>query len=80
MICASNLSELQTKCTSVLNCLSKGFAVNGSTLNIEKTNALHFKSNDLQNDPFHVFFYQDQETEEVTNIKCLCYWWMIQVY
>jgi hypothetical protein len=77
LITASNLSELQTKCTCLLNYLSKWFAVNGLTLNIEKTNALHLNSNLLQNEPYHVFFYQGPETEEVTNIKFMCYWWMI---
>jgi hypothetical protein len=48
--------------------MSKWFAVNGLPLNIQKTNALHSKSNHLQNDSFQIY-YQGKEMKEVTNIK-----------
>jgi len=56
--------------------MSKWFAVNGLSLNREKTKALHFKCDHLQNDLFQIF-YQGQEIEEVTNTKFLCYLWII---
>lgn len=68
LITANDLNELQTKSTSKLNYMSTWFAVNGLSLNIQKTNALHVKSNHLQNDSFQIS-YQGKETKEVTNIK-----------
>jgi hypothetical protein len=47
------------------------FAVNGLSLNIKKTDALHFKFNHLQNDSFQIFLNQGIENKEVTNIKLL---------
>jgi len=44
LITAIYLSELEIKSTSILNYMSQWFAVNGLFQNIEKTNALHFKS------------------------------------
>jgi hypothetical protein len=68
LITANDLNELQTKSTSKLNYMSKWFAVNALSWNIQKTNALHFKSNHLQNDSFKIS-YQGKEIKEVTNIK-----------
>jgi len=68
LITANDINELQTKSTFKLNCMSKRFAVNGLSLNIQKTNALHLKSNHLQNDSFQIS-YQGKEIKEVTNIK-----------
>jgi len=58
LITASNLSELQIKCTNILNYMSTWFAVNGLSLNIKKINALYFKSNLLQNESFQIFFIE----------------------
>jgi hypothetical protein len=58
LITASNLSELQTKCTYILNYMSTWFVVNGLSLNIKKTNALHFKSNHLQIESFQFFLIE----------------------
>jgi len=55
LITVSNASELQTKSTSIQNYMFKWFAVNGLSLNIEKSNELHFKSDHLQNDAFQIF-------------------------
>jgi hypothetical protein len=48
--------------------MSKCFAVNGLSLNVQTTHALHLKSNHLQNDSFQIS-YQGKEIKEVTNIK-----------
>lgn len=58
LITASNLSELQIKCTNILNYMSTWFAVNGLSLNIKKINALYLKSNLLQNESFQIFFIE----------------------
>lgn len=55
VITASNISEFQTKSMSILNYMFKWFGVNGLSLNIEKTNELHSKSDHLQNDAFQIF-------------------------
>jgi hypothetical protein len=67
LITASNLSELQTKYTYILNYMSTWFAVNGLSLNLKKTNALHFILIIFKVSHFN-FFYQ------VTNIKFLGLW------
>jgi hypothetical protein len=54
LITANDLNELQTKSTPKLNYTSKWFAVNALSWNIQKTNALHFKSNHLQNGSFQI--------------------------
>jgi hypothetical protein len=66
LIIASNLSELQIKCTNILNYMSTWFAVNGLTLSIKKINALYFKSNHLQNESFQFFLlrYRKQRSNE----------------
>jgi hypothetical protein len=68
LITANDLNELQIKFTSKLNYMSKWSAVNGLSLNIKKTNALHLKSNHLQNKSFQIS-YQGKQIKEVTNIN-----------
>jgi len=66
LITASNLSELQIKCTNILNYMSTWFAVNGLSLNIKKINALYLKSNLLQNESFQIFLsrYRKQRSNK----------------
>jgi hypothetical protein len=61
---------MQSKSTSILNQINKQFIANGLSLNIEKTIAIHCKSNNLKDIPFS-FSYQDTEIKEVTNTKFL---------
>jgi hypothetical protein len=68
LITANDLNEQQTKTTSKLKYMSKWSAVTGLSLNIQKTNALHLKSNHLQNDSFQIS-YQGKEIKDVTYIK-----------
>ena len=70
-ITVNDLNELQTKSTSKTELYEQWFAVNGLSLNTLKTNALHLKSNHLQNDSFQIS-YQGKEINEVTNIKISC--------
>jgi len=48
--------------------MSKWFAVNILSLNVDNTNVVKFNLNRLQDDAFQ-FLYQDKEIKEVTNIK-----------
>lgn len=54
MICvsitANNLNEFETKSTSILTFMNECFTVNGLSQNVERTKALHFKSEHLKND------------------------------
>jgi len=49
LITANNLNEYETKSTSILTFMNKCFIVNGLSQNMERTNALHFKTEHLQN-------------------------------
>jgi hypothetical protein len=60
LITANNLNGLQIKSTTMLNQMNVCFKVNGQSLNIEKTNVIHFKSHHLQDNPFHIS-YQGKE-------------------
>jgi hypothetical protein len=56
------------KPTSILNRISKWFAVNVLSLNVHNTSVIKFKLNHLQDDTFQIL-PQDKEIKEVTNIK-----------
>ena len=58
LITTKNLRDLQRKSTSILNQINKWFIANGLSINIEKTIAIHFKSNNLKDSPFPIS-YQD---------------------
>jgi len=60
LITAKNLRDLQRKSASILNQINKQFIANGLSLNVEKTIAIHFKSNNLKDIPFP-FSYQNTE-------------------
>jgi hypothetical protein len=68
LIIANNLSNLQMRSSSILTHMSKWFAANGLSLNIDKTNVIKFSLSHLQEDLFQ-FPYRDKEIKEVTNIK-----------
>lgn len=48
--------------------MSKWFAVNVLSLNVDITDVIKFNSNHLQSDTFQIL-YQDKEIKEETNIK-----------
>jgi hypothetical protein len=52
--------------------MSKWFASNGLSLNIDKTNVIKFSLSHLQEDLFQVP-YRDKEIKEVTNTKFLVF-------
>lgn len=62
---------MNAKSTHILNYVSTLFAVNGLSLNIKKTHALHFEFNLLQNHSFQIFLNQGIGNKDVTNIKYL---------
>jgi len=70
LITANDLNELQNKIYIQTELLKQMVCSEwiGFSLNIQKTNALHLKSNHLQNDSFQIS-YQGKEIKELTNIK-----------
>jgi hypothetical protein len=70
IITSSNLSDLQTKAAHTLTHMNEWFAANGVTLNIDKTNVLHFKSNYFQNSEIQISC-QGKEVKEIVDTKFL---------
>lgn len=48
IITTNNLKDLQTKFVHTITQMNEWFTVNGLTLNVDKTNVIHFKSNHQQ--------------------------------
>jgi hypothetical protein len=68
LISAKDLNDFQMKPTFITNHMSKWFAVNVLSLNVDNTNVVKFNLNCLQDDTFQIL-YQDKEIKGVTNIK-----------
>jgi hypothetical protein len=60
LITANNLKDLQMRSSSILNYMSKWFAANGLSLNIDKANAIKFNLSHSQEDSFQIP-YKDKE-------------------
>jgi hypothetical protein len=63
LITANTLSNLQMRSLSILTHMSKWFAANGLSLNIDKTNAIKFSLSHLQEDLFQVL-YRDKKLKK----------------
>jgi hypothetical protein len=70
LITANNLKDLQMRSSSILKYMSKWFAANGLSLNIDKKKAIKFNLSNSQEDSFHIP-YKDKEIKQLTNIKFL---------
>jgi hypothetical protein len=70
MITANNTQDLQTKIVHTITEVKEWFTVNGLTLNVDKTNVTHFKSNHRQDSTLQIT-HQGQEVQEVNKIKFL---------
>jgi hypothetical protein len=56
LITANNLNDFQIKSTYILNHMSKWLAVNGLSLNTDKTNVKEFNLNHLEDDSFQILY------------------------
>jgi hypothetical protein len=70
LITANNLKDLQMRFSSILNYMSKCFAANGWSLNIDKTDAIKFNLSHSQGDSFRIP-YKNKEIKQITNMKFL---------
>jgi hypothetical protein len=70
LITGNSLHDLQMKSVSVLNYMSKRFAMNGLLLNLDETKVMKFNINHLQDESFQ-FLYKDRYIKEVIIIKFL---------
>jgi mannose/fructose/N-acetylgalactosamine-specific phosphotransferase system component IID len=64
LITANNLKDLQMRSASILNYMSKWFAANGLSLNIDKINEIKFSLSHSQEDSFKIP-YKDKENKEL---------------
>jgi hypothetical protein len=70
LIAAKNLNDLQTRSLPVLTYMSKWFAANGLSLNIDKTSVIKFNLSHFQEDSLQIF-YRNKLIKEETNVRFL---------
>jgi hypothetical protein len=63
LIAAKNFNDLQTRSLRVLTYMSKWFAANGLSLNIDKTSAIKFNLSHFQEDSLQIFYRNKLLTE-----------------
>jgi hypothetical protein len=62
-VTANNLQDVHTKFVCTITQINEWFSANGLTLNVDKTNVIHFKSNHHKNSILQITYQRNQVQE-----------------